>query len=262
MTEIHPTAIIHPKAELGEGVKVGPYCMIEEEVRIGDGTTLGPHVTVHRWTTLGKNNQVWQSTVLGGAPQDRKYHGERSFLRIGDDNVLREFVTLHRGSHEDAETVLGDDNFLMAYCHVGHDCTIGSRVTMANGVGVSGHVTIEDLANIGGLTGVHQFVRIGKVAMVGGMSRLVRDVPPFMLTEGNPAQVRDINAVGLRRYGADREARMGLHKACKLLFRSSMSTSHAVEAVRREVPSCPEVEYLLAFVSNVSQGRYGRQDQG
>ena len=261
MTDIHPSAIVHPRAELGEGVKIGPYCIVEEDVVLGDGTSLASNVFVGRWTTLGKHNEVWPGAVLGGPPQDRKYKGERSYLRIGDDNVIREFVTLHRASGEECATVVGNDNYLMAYCHLGHNVTVGSHVTMANGVGVSGHVTIEDLANIGGLTGVHQFVRIGKVAMVGGMSRIVRDVPPFMLTEGNPANVRDINAVGLRRYGASADARLSLHKACKLLFRSEMGLSHAIEVVRREVPPCEELEYLLQFVDSGRQGRYGRQDQ-
>lgn len=262
MTEVHPSAIVHAKACLHDGVKVGPFCIIEEDVEIGENTELGPNVAITRWTTIGKNNSILHGSVLGGAPQDRKYQGERSFLRIGDNNVFREYVTLHRGSTEDAATTIGDSNYLMAYCHVGHDCALGDWITMANGVGVSGHVTIEDCVNIGGLTGFHQFVRVGKVAMVGGMSRIVRDVPPFMISEGNPQQVYDINAVGLRRVGVSPPVRAALHKACKLLFRSSIGLSHAIEAVRREVMACDEVEYLLKFVAGAAQGRYGRQDQG
>ncbi len=261
MAEIHPTAIVDSKADLDADVRIGPFCVVEEDVVLGAGTSLGPGVHICRWTRLGKNNVVHQGSILGGPPQDRKYSGERSFLEIGDDNVFREFVSLHRGSGEDTKTTIGDDNYLMAYCHVGHNCAIGNQVTMANGVGVSGHVSIEDMANIGGLTGIHQFVRIGKVTMIGGMSRIVKDVPPFMLMEGNPAEVRDINAVGLRRIGVTKEARMALHKACKLLFRSSMGMTHAVQTVKREVQMCDEVEYLLKFVAGTLKGRFGRQEQ-
>jgi UDP-N-acetylglucosamine acyltransferase len=259
--KIHKLAYVDPKAELAKDVQVGPFCNIEAGAVVGPGCVLDSHVTIKNNTTLGKNNFVGQGTVLGGDPQDRKYAGEPTFLKIGDDNILREYVTIHRGSSEGNSTVVGNDCFLMAYCHLGHDVVLHDHVTMANSVGVSGHVTIEDTVTIGGMVGIHQWVRIGKVAMIGGFGKVGRDVPPFMLFDSEEERVVDINAVGLRRFGVTQQSRLALHKACKLLFKSQLGLSNALEVVRREVGITEEIEYLMAFLERLYRGKNGRGDQ-
>ncbi|MCL6622987.1 MAG: acyl-ACP--UDP-N-acetylglucosamine O-acyltransferase [Fimbriimonadales bacterium] len=258
---IHPTAVVDPKAEIGECVQIGPFAIVEKGVRIGQGNVIDARAVIHSGVILGDNNYVGVGCVLGGAPQDRKYKGAPTHLTIGNDNVFREYVTIHRGTAEGTSTVVGNRNYLMAYSHLGHNVTIEDDVTIANAVGVSGYVTIERGANIGGMTGIHQYVRVGRYSMIGGMSRVTRDVPPFMLTEGSPPRVYDINSVGLRRAGIPPNVRMELHKACKILFRSEMNLSRAIEMVRNEVSLSPEVEYLLEFLENMRQGRYGRQQE-
>jgi UDP-N-acetylglucosamine acyltransferase len=218
-------------------------------------------VTVCSRVTLGKNNRIAQGAVIGGDPQDRRWQGEPTYLEIGEENVIREYVTIHRATGEGNKTIIGDRNYLMAFVHIGHNVTIHNDTTLANGVGVSGYTTIEDMVTVGGMTGIHQFVRIGKIAMVGGMSRIVRDVPPFMLAEGAEQKIHDINAVGLRRIGVTQTSRLALHKACKLLFKSQLGLTHAMEIVRREVPKTDEVDYLLQFLERLFRGKSGRGDQ-
>lgn len=261
MPQIHALAHVDPKAELDSGVVVGPFCYVEAGAVIGAGTRLDSHATVKGGTTIGENNFIGQGAVIGGDPQDRKYSGEPTYLVIGNDNVLREYVTIHRATGEGNSTVVGNNCYLMAYAHLGHNVTLHDSVTIANSVNIAGHVTVEELVNIGGMVGVHQFVRIGKVAMVGGFGKIVRDVPPFMLVDSMAEQVHDINAVGLRRIGVTQQARMSLHKACKLLFKSQLGLTHAMEAVKREVPPTPELEYLLAFLERLFKGKSGRGDQ-
>jgi UDP-N-acetylglucosamine acyltransferase len=261
LARIHSSAIVDPAAELADDVVVGPFCYIESGVRIGPGTVIDSHVTIKSNTTLGARNIVAQGAVLGGDPQDRKYQNEPTYLVIGDDNVIREYVTIHRATGAEKSTVVGNRCYLMAFVHLGHNVTVHDDVTIANSVGVSGHVTIEEKANISGMTGIHQWVRIGKVAMVGGMSRIVRDVPPYMIVSGEDQRVHDINAVGLRRIGVTQEARTALHKAGKLLFNSNLGLSHAIQIVRREVKLTEEVEYLLAFVERLFKGKNLRGDQ-
>ena len=261
MPIIHPQASVDPRAEIADDVIIGPFCYIEEGVKIGGGCRLDSHVTVKGGTTIGTNNVFAQGAIIGGDPQDRKYRGEQTFLQIGNDNVIREYVTIHRASKEGQFTRVGSNCYLMAFVHLGHDCQVHDNVTITNSVGVSGHCTIEEMVTIGGMTAVHQWVRIGKVAMVGGLSRIVKDVPPFMLAEGPEQIVHDINAVGLRRYGVTAESRLALHKACKLLFKSQLGLTKAMETVRREVKLTPEVEYLLAFEERRFRGKNGRGDQ-
>jgi UDP-N-acetylglucosamine acyltransferase len=212
-------------------------------------------------TTLGERNLVAQGAILGGAPQDRKYNNEPTYLVIGDDNVIREYCTLHRATGEGRTTTVGDRNYLMAFVHLAHNCTLMNDVTIANNVGCAGHVTIEDRANIGGMAGIHQWARVGRAAMVAGFSRIVRDVPPFMIVEGFDQRVVDINAVGLRRLGISQEGRLALHKACKLLFHTQLSLTNAMDIVMREVKQTPEVEELLAFLRRLYHGKMGRGDQ-
>jgi len=259
--DVHNLAYIDPQAQLAEDVKIGPFCYVESDTEIGSGTVLDSHVTIKRHTKMGSNNYVGQGTILGGKPQDRRYDDEVSYLLIGDDNVFREYVTIHRASGEGKTTYVDNRCYVMGYCHVGHNCHIHDDVTIANYTGVSGHVTIEQQANIGGMTGIHQFCRIGKVAMVGGMSRIVQDCPPYMVTSGDEQEVRDINAIGLRRIGVTPEQRVTLHRACKLLFKSQLGLSNAIELVKKEIPSTPELEYLLRFMERRFRGTNGRGDQ-
>ncbi len=258
-TRIHPTAEVHPSAELGRGVEIGPYSVIGPDVVIGDNTRIESHVVIQRWTRLGSNCVIKAAAVLGGEPQDHKFKGEQSFLNIGDNNIIREFVTIHRATGEGEATTLGDDNLLMAYCHIGHNCTLGSHIMMANTVGISGHVQIEDRVVFGGMVGLHQFTRIGRLAMIGGMSKVVQDVPPFMMADGRPAQVYDLNVVGCRRAGISPRVRAGLRQAYKLLYRSNFNVSQAIEAIESEVEPSPERDYLLEFVKSIKFGFGGRQ---
>ncbi len=261
MPTIHPLSHVDPQAELAADVVVGPFCNVEAGVIVGAGTTLDSHVTLKRGTTIGERNYFGQGSIIGGDPQDRKYKGEPTFLTIGSDNVFREYVTIHRATGEGQSTSVGNHCYLMAYCHLGHNVTVQDTVTMANSVGVSGHCFIEELATLGGMVGLHQWVRVGKVSMVGGMSGITRDVPPFMIVEGRDCEVRDINAVGLRRYGISADGRMALHKACKLLYKSQLGLTNAIETVKREITVTPEVQYLINFELRRFNGKNGRGDQ-
>lgn len=261
VTSIHPTAIVDPKAELDEGVKIGPYCIVEADVRIGKGTSIEAYVAVQSGTTIGERNTIAHGAIIGGAPQDRKYQGQDTYLKIGDENVIREFCTIHRATGEGNTTIIGNRNYLMSYCHVGHNVALGDDITMANSVGLSGHVTIENLVTIGGMTGIHQFVRVGTMAMVAGFAKIVRDVPPYMLVQGAPQDVVDINAIGLRRIGISQPDRLALHKACKFLFKSGLALTHAIEIVEREVAPTKEVQNLVKFLQRIEHGKGGRGDQ-
>ena len=256
---IHPTAIVHPSAQLGGDVEIGPYSIIAEDVVIGDATVIHGHVMIDRYTRLGARNQVFFGAALGGIPQDRKFKGERSYLRIGDGNLIREFVTLHRATGEDLDTVIGDDNMLMSYAHLGHNCRLGSGVMMANAAMVGGHSAIDDRAVIGAMVGLHQFMRVGELAMIGGYSRVVQDVPPFMMAEGRPCEVVGLNSVGLRRAGVPPEVQSDLKTAHRLLYRADLNRSQAVERIRAEVNSSREITVLLDFLSRIKEGRVGRQ---
>jgi UDP-N-acetylglucosamine acyltransferase len=254
---IHPTATIHPKAELGAGVSIGPYAVIGEHVRLGEGTIVGPHAVIDGWTTLGKSCDIGVGAVLGGPPQDLKYRGQRSFLHIGDYTCVREYVTIHRSAEEDGATVIGSHDFLMAYSHVAHDCRLGDYVIMVNYAGLSGYVEVEDRAFISGHNAVHQFVRIGYLAMVSGASRVVKDIPPFMIAEGNPTRIRGLNVVGLRRLGVGPVVRAELRRAFQLLYRSGLNTSQALERMRQEALTENEVQRLISFIERSKRGICG-----
>lgn len=261
MPKIHSLAVVSPKAILADTVEVGPFCVIEDDVEIGERCILDSHVVIKSGTRMGEDNYLAQGTILGGYPQYRNFDPSTpTLLIIGDRNVIREYVTIHRASKEGHATRVGNDNYLMANSHLGHDVTIHNNVTMANGAGLAGHVTVEDLVTIGGMTGVHQFARIGRAAMIQGMSGISRDVPPFTITAERD-RIVDINAVGLRRSGVSQAARMALHKAVKILFKSELALTNAIAIVRREVPQTPEVDYLLAFEERRFNGKNGRGDQ-
>jgi UDP-N-acetylglucosamine acyltransferase len=258
-TTIHPLAIVAPGARLGENVSIGPYSIIDEQVTIGDDCVIHAHVRVCDHTRLGKGNSVHQGAVLGEVPQDAKFQGEVSHLTIGDNNQIREYATIHRASGEGASTTVGSDCMFMAYSHVGHNAQLGSHLSIASYVGISGHCVVEDYANLAGFTGLHQYITVGSMAFVGGMSRVVVDVPPFCMAQGNPAELHGLNFRGLIRRGVSDEARVALKKAYRLLYRSTMTFEEAAERIRAEVDATPEVEQLLAFQSAVAHGYAGRQ---
>ncbi|MFN3652871.1 MAG: acyl-ACP--UDP-N-acetylglucosamine O-acyltransferase [Armatimonadota bacterium] len=257
---IHPTAVVDPGAEIADDVVIGPYCVIGRHARIGRGTRLESHVSVEQHTTIGEDCQVRQGAVLGGPPQDHKYRGERTFVQIGNRNIIREFVTIHRATGEGEATRIGDDNMIMAYCHIGHNCWLGNGIMMANSVGISGHCVIEDRVVFGGIVGLHQFVRIGKFAMIGGMSKVVRDVPPFMMADGRPTQLVGLNVLGLRRSGMPPRVRAGLKQAFRLLYQSNLNLTQGIEAAYNEVEPSEERDYLLEFLTNIRHGYGGRQN--
>ncbi len=256
---IHPTAIVDPKAELGVEVEILPYTIIEGETIIGDRCVIGPHCVIRRWTEIGSDCHITTGAVLGEPPQDRKFQNEKSFLKIGRGNQIREYVTLHRATGEGEATIIGDYNMIMAYCHAGHNVRIGSYCQLANGVQISGHTVFEDYVTVGGMTGFHQFVTVGKMAMVGAMSRINQDVPPFTIVEGNPAEVRGLNVIGLERHGVSAEDRAALRRAFRLLFRSEYNLTDALRAVAEQVPDLPEVRYLCDFMRRYQEGQFGRQ---
>ena len=258
--KIHPTATVDPSARIGDDVEIGAYSVVGEEAVIGDGTRLRSHVVVEPYVTLGRRCDVFPGAVLGGIPQDRKFKGEKTFLIIGDDNIIREHVTIHRAAGAGNETRIGDNNLIMAYCHIGHNCQIASGITMANSTGISGHCLVEERVNFGGLVGVHQFVRIGRMAMIGGYSKVVQDIPPFMMADGRPCKVLDLNVIGLRRSGVSSPVRADLKQAYKLLYRSQMNMSQAVETIEADVEASPERDYLLDFIRNIRFGSNGRQN--
>lgn len=256
---IHPTAIVDPGAELEGEVEVLPYTIIEAGVRIGAGCEIGPHAVIRRGTTIGEGCRISVGVVLGEPPQDRKYRGEESYLRIGKFNQIREYVTLHRATGEGESTVVGDHNMIMAYSHAGHNVRIGNHCSITNCVQISGHCVIEDYAILGGMSGLHQFVTVGTMAMVGGMSRNVRDVPPYCIVEGNPAEVRGLNVIGLERRGLSPEVRAHLRQAFRLIFRSEYNVTDALAAVEEQVPMSPEVRHLCESVRRTAAGNMGRQ---
>ena len=256
---IHPTAIIYEGAQLGADVTVAPYAIISSQAVIGDRCQIGPHALIDADTRIGADTQVLFAAALGGTPQDRKYHNEPTSLIIGERNVIHEYATIHRGSGEGTATRIGDDNMIMAYSHLGHNCQVGSGVTIVNAAHMGGHCVIEDRAIVSALVGVHQFTRIGKLAMVGGCSRVSQDVPPFMIVEGNPAVLRGLNVVGLRRAGIDAPTRNLLKSAYRILYRSGLNLSQALQRIGEELEDAPELQYLVDFLSNLKYGHVGRQ---
>ncbi|MFH0964933.1 MAG: acyl-ACP--UDP-N-acetylglucosamine O-acyltransferase [Planctomycetota bacterium] len=258
-TQVHKTAIIAKDAEIGEGAAVGPYCVVHEKTRIGPGAVLHGHVTVFPNVTIGGNAQIWPNVILGGPPQDVKYQGGDTKLIIGEGNVIREGATLHVGSTTgEGVTRVGDDNYLMAYSHVAHDCQVGNSTILSQNVLLAGHVHVEDFAIICGGSALHQFVRVGTGCYIGGLTRIVHDVPPYMIVEGNPSSVRGVNVVGLRRRGVSEETIESLREAYRILWSSEAIRVNAVRLVRETVVSTPEVERLLHFLEQMDQGKHGR----
>ncbi|MBC8143871.1 MAG: acyl-ACP--UDP-N-acetylglucosamine O-acyltransferase [Armatimonadetes bacterium] len=258
-SNIHQTAVIDPAAQIGADVTIGAYSVIAGNCTIGDNTVIGPHVVLEEHTHIGRECTIRSGAVLGGLPQDLKFKGETSYVRVGDRNMIREFVTIHRATGAEASTTVGDDNLVMAYVHIGHNCAISSRTMISSYAALSGHVIVEDNVVIGGMVGVHQFVRVGKLAMLGGYSKVVVDVPPFMLADGRPADVLELNVRGLRRSGLSASSRTKLRLAYKLLYRSNLNITQALEAIEQEIEPEDAVTYLTDFVKNISSGTSGRQ---
>jgi UDP-N-acetylglucosamine acyltransferase len=252
---IHPTAIISPDATLAEGVDVGPYSIIGPDCHIGTNTIIGPHVVVEAHTDIGDGCRISQFASLGGAPQDLKFRGEKTRVVIGNYNTIREYVTINRATTADiGVTIIGDHNLLMAYCHVAHNCKLGDHIVMANAANLAGHIHVEDFAIIGGLSGVHQFTRIGAHCIIGGASAVTKDVPPFVMASGNFAKLYGLNLIGLKRRGFTDETLQALREAYRIVFRSSMLLSAAIQKVEQEVEDLPEIRQFLDFIRKSERG--------
>jgi len=254
MSNIHPTAIIHPQARVGANCEIGPYCIIGEQVELGDGCRLHSHVVIDGRTRLGQQNEVFPFAVLGKQTQDLKWQGGVTRVEIGDRNTFRECVTIHSATNDGDATVLGSDNHILAYCHIAHDCRLGNHVVMSSYAGLAGHVMVDDHAVIAGYVAVHQFCRVGRLAMIGGCSKVRQDIPPFMLADGNPAETVTINKVGLERNGVPEETVNALRAAYKLLFREGLTISNALVRIERELPPLPEIQHLVQFVRASERG--------
>jgi UDP-N-acetylglucosamine acyltransferase len=253
---IHPAAIVDPKAEIGGNVDIGPYSVVEKGVSIGEGTKIGPHVVIRDGTQIGMRCQIYQFSSIGEAPQATAYRGEPTLLQVGDHNIMREFVTLHRGTVKGGgKTVIGNNNYFMAYCHVAHDCQIGNEVVMANGASLGGHIVIEDGAIIGGLAAIHQFCRVGTYAIVGGITGVLLDIPPYTKAQGDRAKLFGLNTIGLRRANFSEKTLKGLKKAYRIIFRSALTLEKAVKAVQEDdIFQIPEVQHLLQFIQHSKRG--------
>ena len=251
---IHSTAIVHPKANVAPSCEVGPYCVIGEHVTLGDHCILHSHVVIDGHTKLCVGNEIFPFATIGKKTQDLKWKGGVTRLEIGDRNVFREGVTIHCATGDGDATVVGSDNLMLTYVHIAHDCILGSHIIMSGYAGLAGHVAVEDHAILGGYTAVHQFCRVGKFAMTGGCSRIPQDVAPFMIVEGNPAETRTINKIGMERNGISAEAVTALRQAYKIIFREELSGPNALAKVEKELPALPEVRHLVQFIRASERG--------
>jgi UDP-N-acetylglucosamine acyltransferase len=251
---IHCTAVIHPAARIGADCEIGPYCVIGEHVVLGERCRLHSHVVIDGHTTIGRENEFFPFTSIGLKTQDLKWKGGITRTRIGDQNTFREYVTVHSATGDGEETLVGSRNHILAYCHLAHNVTLGNQIIMSNVATLAGHVTVEDSAVIGGLAAVHQFCRIGKMAIVGGCSKVVQDVPPFMLADGNPAETRTINKVGMERNGISDETISVLRQAYKILFREGLTIPNALIRIESDLPPGPELQHLVNFVRSSQRG--------
>lgn len=251
---VHSTAVIHPNAQIGANCQIGPYCVIGENVVLGADCRLHSHVVIDGLTSLGRGNEIYPFASLGLKTQDLKWKGGATRTEIGDFNTFREYVTVHSATSDGETTRVGSHNHFLAYSHLAHNVQVGNHVIMSNVATLAGHVVVEDHAVIGGLAAVHQFCRIGRMAIVGGCSKVVQDVPPYMLADGNPAETRTINKVGLERNNISEAAQRALKQAFKLLFREGLSISKALERIEAELPPLPEIQHLVAFTRSSERG--------
>lgn len=252
---IDPSSRIDPSAVIEDGVSIGPWCIIGPEVTIGAGTVIDSHVVIRSHTRIGRNNRFFQFSSVGEDPSDKKFSGEEVWLEIGDNNIFREGVTLHRGTASGGGiTKIGSDNLLMAYVHIAHDCLVGNNTVFANNAGLSGHVEVADWAILGGFAGVNQFVKIGAHAMIGGVTHVGQDVPAYVIVSGQPAAVRSVNTVGLERRGFSAEAIKQIRTAFKILYKRGLAVDEALEELRVMVPHCPEIGLLVESVESATKG--------
>ena len=251
---IHPTAIIHPEAQIGADCQVGPYCVIGQHVVLGDGCQLHSHVVIDGHTTLGRENVIFPFSSIGLKTQDLKWKGGITRTEIGDFNCFREGVTIHSATNDGDATRVGSHNNLLAYTHVAHDCQLGNHIVMSNNATLAGHVIVEDHVVMGGFSAVHQFCRLGKMAMIGGYTKIVQDVVPFTITDGNPAAARTLNKVGMQRNGISEEAQAALRQVYKILFRDGLTLAKALEQVEKDVPAADEVTHLIKFIRASERG--------
>ena len=253
--ELHPTAIISPQAKLGAGVKVGPYAIIRDNVVIREHTILEAHVVIEDWTEIGENNHFYPYTVIGTPPQDLKFKGEKSLVKIGNNNIFREFITVNRGTLGGGGiTTIGNNNYFMAYSHIAHDCKVDNGVIFGNAGTLAGHVEVEDYATVGAFSGVHQFCVVGKYSFIGGYSVITKDVLPYSKSVGNRAKTYGVNFIGLRRKGFSPEAIQNIKSAYKILFQSNLNTTQALEEIESKIKNSPEVDYLVAFIRRSKRG--------
>ncbi|HWW01367.1 MAG TPA: acyl-ACP--UDP-N-acetylglucosamine O-acyltransferase [Candidatus Acidoferrum sp.] len=251
---IHPTAVVHQKAEIGPDCAIGPYCVIGEHVVLGARCRLHSHVVLDGHTRLGEGNNIFPFASIGLQTQDLKWKGGLTRTEIGNNNTFRECVTIHSATGDGETTVVGSDNHILAYSHIAHNVTMGSGVIMSNVATLAGHVRVEDYAVVGGLAAIHQFCRIGKMSIIGGCSKVVQDVPPFMLADGNPAETRTVNKVGLERNGVPEAAQAALRQAYKILFREGLTIPNALARIEQDLPQLPEIQHLVEFVRTSERG--------
>jgi UDP-N-acetylglucosamine acyltransferase len=252
---IHPTAIVDPKAELDTDVQVGPYAIIREDVSIGSGSQIGSHAVIEPFVSIGRDCRIFHFTSIGAPPQSLKFEGEKTYVKIGRGTIIREFVTIHRGTgFGGGITEVGEQNFLMAYTHIAHDCKTGRMVVMANNATLAGHITIGDYATVGGLTAIHQFVKVGDYAFIGGKSAVVKDIPPFVIAAGDRARLHGMNSVGLKRHGFSQNTINELKKAYRIIFRIGLTRNEALERVKAELEQIPEVVKFLEFIQSSQRG--------
>lgn len=252
--KIHPTAIVHSEAQLDEDVEIGPYAVVDKNAKIGKSTCIEGFAQILGYTQIGKNCHIFPYAVIGSIPQDLKYKGEKSFVVIGDNNIIREFVTVNPGTEENTSTVIGNNNLIMAYSHIAHNCKIGDNNILANAATLAGYVEIENRVVIGGLVAIHQFCRVGSFSIIGGCSKVVQDIPPYSLCDGHPAKVRGINIVGLKRAGFPKEKIEIIRKAYKIIFFENHTFSVARQIILKELPLLEEINKLLDFISSSKRG--------
>jgi UDP-N-acetylglucosamine acyltransferase len=254
MSSIHSTAIVHPGAKLGQGCEIGPFCVLGEQVELGPGCRLHSHVVLDGHTRIGQRNEFFPFAVIGKKTQDLKWKGGVTRVEIGDENVFRESVTVHCATDDGDATVIGSNNLFLTYAHVAHDCVVGNHIIMSGYAGLAGHVVVEDYAILSGYAAVHQFCRIGKMAIVGGCSKVAQDIPPFMMADGNPARTRTINKVGMERRGIAEETITSLRQAYKILFRDGLTVTNALAKIEQELPDSPELQHLIQFARRSERG--------
>jgi len=254
MNTIHSTAVVHPKARIGAGCVIGPYCVIGENVALGERCRLHSHVVIDGHTTLGDENEIFPFASIGLKTQDLKWKGGITRTQIGSHNTFREYVTIHSATGDGEVTTVGSHNHILAYSHIAHNVTLGNHIIMSNVATLAGHITVEDHAIIGGLAAAHQFCRIGRMAIIGGCSKVTKDVPPYMLADGNPAEVRTTNKVGLERNGVSAEAQAALKQAYKILYRERLTVPNALARIEAELPLLPELRHLVEFVRQSERG--------